>query len=68
MILARLSGIELDECPPEKIGKNGYQAGDAPLGKIPTLEWQPGQFLFDRRDDYPPRASHPEYSLHIREN
>lgn len=47
MILARLSGIELDECPPEKIGKNGYQAGDAPLGKIPTLEWQPGQFLFD---------------------
>jgi len=47
MILARLSGIELDECPPEKVGKNGYQAGDAPLGKIPTLEWQPGQFLFD---------------------
>jgi len=24
-----------------------YIAGDNPLGKIPALEWQPGQFLFD---------------------
>lgn len=47
MILARLSGITLDERLPEKGGANGYIAGDNPLGKIPALEWQPGQFLFD---------------------
>ena len=47
MILARLSGITLQEVPPEKSGANGYIAGDSPLGKIPALEWQPGQFLFD---------------------
>ena len=47
MILARLSGISLDECLPKKDGANGYVAGDNPLGKIPALEWQPGQFLFD---------------------
>ena len=47
MILARLSGIALDEVRPEKNGANGYLAGDNPLGKIPALEWQPGQFLFD---------------------
>lgn len=47
MILARLSSIELDEVYPEKDGANGYVAGDNPLGKIPALEWQPGQFLFD---------------------
>lgn len=47
MILARLSGIELDEVYPAKDGVNGYVAGDSPLGKIPALEWQPGQFLFD---------------------
>lgn len=47
MILARLSGIELEEFYPEKDGANGYVAGDNPLGKIPALEWQPGQFLFD---------------------
>ena len=47
MILARLSGIELEEQYPEKDGANGYTAGDNPLGKIPALEWQPGQFLFD---------------------
>lgn len=47
MILARLSGIELDEVYPEKDGANGYAAGDNPLGKIPALEWQPSQFLFD---------------------
>jgi len=47
MILARLSGIALDECLPETGGANGYIAGDNPLGKIPALEWQPGQFLFD---------------------
>lgn len=47
MILARLSGIELEEVQPEKNGPNGYAAGDSPLGKIPALEWQPGQFLFD---------------------
>lgn len=47
MILARLSGIELEEVYPKKDGANGYAAGDNPLGKIPALEWQPGQFLFD---------------------
>ena len=47
MILARLSGIALDEVQPENNGANGYMAGDNPLGKIPALEWQPGQFLFD---------------------
>ena len=47
MILARLKGIELTELQPEKDGANGYKAGDNPLGKIPALEWQPGQFLFD---------------------
>ena len=47
MILARLSGFELDEVRPMKDGINGYIAGDNPLGKIPALEWQPGQFLFD---------------------
>lgn len=47
MILARLSGIELEEARATKNGKQGYKAGDNPLGKIPALEWQPGQFLFD---------------------
>lgn len=47
LILARLSGIVLEESLPEKGGANGYIAGDNPLGKIPALEWQPGQFLFD---------------------
>lgn len=47
MILARLSGIELEEVRPQKNGAHGYTAGDNPLGKIPALEWQPGQFLFD---------------------
>jgi len=47
MILARLSGIDLEEIQPEKDGANGYVAGDNPLGKIPALEWQPGQYLFD---------------------
>lgn len=47
MILARLHGIEIEEVLPEKDGANGYVAGDNPLGKIPALEWQPGQYLFD---------------------
>lgn len=47
MILARLSDIPLEEVKPEKNGANGYVAGDNPLGKIPALEWQTGQFLFD---------------------
>ncbi len=47
MMLARLSDIKLNEIEPEKDGSNGYVAGDNPLGKIPALEWQPGQFLFD---------------------
>jgi len=47
MILTRLSNIELDEVAPEKDGVDGYKVGDSPLGKMPTLEWQPGQFLFD---------------------
>lgn len=47
MILARLHGIEVEEVLPEKDGANGYVAGDNPLGKIPALEWQPQQYLFD---------------------
>ncbi len=47
MILARLSNIDLEEIAPTQDGANGYITGDSPLGKIPTLEWQPGQFLFD---------------------
>ena len=47
MILARLSGIALEEVEPEKNGDHGYAAGDNPLGKMPALEWQPGQHLFD---------------------
>lgn len=47
MILARLHGIEVQEIQPEKDGANGYAAGDNPLGKIPALEWQPQQYLFD---------------------
>lgn len=47
MILARLHGIDVEEIRPEKDGANGYVAGDNPLGKIPALEWQPGQYLFD---------------------
>jgi glutathione S-transferase len=47
MILARLHGIDVDERQPEKDGANGYMAGDNPLGKIPSLEWKPGQYLFD---------------------
>lgn len=47
MILARLHKITLDEVRPEKDGARGYAAGDNPLGKIPALEWQPGQHLFD---------------------
>ena len=47
MILARLSGIKLQEEKAEKNGDKGYMAGDNPLGKIPALEWKTGQFLFD---------------------
>lgn len=47
MILGRLHGLDLEEILPSKDGANGYMAGDNPLGKIPALEWQPGQYLFD---------------------
>ena len=47
MILARLHGVEVEETLAKKDGANGYTGGDNPLGKIPALEWQPGQFLFD---------------------
>lgn len=47
MILARLHGIEVEEIKAVKDGTNGYTNGDNPLGKIPALEWQPQQFLFD---------------------
>ena len=47
MILARLHNISVDEIFPEKDGPRGYKAGDNPLGKIPALEWQTGQYLFD---------------------
>jgi len=47
MILARISGIQLQEVKAEKNSVHGYMAGDNPLGKIPALEWKAGQFLFD---------------------
>ena len=47
MILARLHSIKIEEVLPEKDDSNGYIAGDNPLGKIPALEWQPSQYLFD---------------------
>ena len=47
MILARLHGIEVEEIIAVADGANGYTKGDNPLGKIPALEWQPQQFLFD---------------------
>lgn len=47
MILARLHGIAVEEVQPVRDGSNGYLAGDSPLGKIPALEWMPGQYLFD---------------------
>jgi len=47
MILARLHEIDVEEIQPEKNGDQGYGAGDNPLGKIPALEWQPNQYLFD---------------------
>lgn len=47
MILARVHGIEVEEIKAVNDGVNGYTGGDNPLGKIPALEWQPQQFLFD---------------------
>jgi len=47
MIVAKLHGLDIEEVRPGKDGANGYKAGDNPLGKIPALEWQPGQYLFD---------------------
>ena len=47
MILARLHGIDVEEITAVNDGANGYTGGDNPLGKIPALEWQPRQFLFD---------------------
>ncbi len=47
MILARLHEIEVEEIIAVTDVVNGYTKGDNPLGKIPALEWQPGQFLFD---------------------
>ncbi|RKQ71358.1 glutathione S-transferase [Litorimonas taeanensis] len=47
MILSRLHGLDVEEVEPKKDSKKGYLAGDNPLGKIPALEWQKGQFLFD---------------------
>ena len=48
MIFARVHDVTLDE---EVVGgpdpQYGYTNGDNPLGKIPALEWQLGQFLFD---------------------
>ena len=47
MILAHLHGIKVEMILPEKNGSHGYNAGNNPLGKIPALEWKPGQYLFD---------------------
>jgi len=48
MIFARVHNITLDEHvvgDPDPL--HGYTGGDNPLGKVPALEWKPGQFLFD---------------------
>ncbi len=47
MILARLKAIELEEITAVADSASGYTQGHNPLGKIPALEWQPQQFLFD---------------------
>ena len=47
MILARLKNIELEEVVAKIDGARGYADGQNPLGKIPSLEWQPQQYLFD---------------------
>ena len=48
MIFARVHDIKLDEhVVGEPDPKHGYTNGDNPLGKVPALEWHPGQFLFD---------------------
>jgi len=47
MIIARLHGISLDIIPAKASGDAGYTGGANPLGKIPALEWKPGQWLFD---------------------
>ena len=47
MILARVHDIVLDIIPAKASGSSGYTGGDNPLGKIPALEWWPGQWLFD---------------------
>ncbi len=72
MILARLKGIEVEEIIAVKDGANGYTGGDNPLGKIPALEWQPKQFLFDspviceyldhlKGDPILPKKTHPRF-------
>lgn len=47
MILPRYHGLDVTEITPKKDGHKGYATGDNPLGKIPSLEWKPGQHLFD---------------------
>ena len=47
MILTHLHSIKVDMVRPGHNGAHGYKAGDNPLGKIPAIEWQPGQYLFD---------------------
>jgi len=47
MILARLKQIKLEEITAVADGAKGYTDGHNPLGKIPALEWQPQQYLFD---------------------
>lgn len=49
MILARVHGIKIEEISPTASGPRGYNADQNPLGKIPALEWQPQQYLFDSR-------------------
>ena len=47
IILNRLQGHGIEEVPAKKDGANGYGAGNNPLGKIPSLEWKPDEYLFD---------------------
>jgi len=47
MILVRRNNIAVEEIAATANGSHGYTDGHNPLGKIPALEWQPQQFLFD---------------------
>lgn len=49
MIMAALKNIQLEYVNAITDGAQGYTGGRNPLGKIPTLEWEAEQYLFDSR-------------------